>query len=248
MPIIAAGSLDAGGGLGSLGLMWAPGIAALATRLIYHRNLRGLGWGLGRARYLALAYLLPAGYALAAYGAVWLVGLAGFQRSGGSLAHYAVLLVGPLVGSFSALGEEIGWRGFLAPQLNKLVGYTRTSLIGGGIWVLYHTPLILFADYHNSLTPLWYQWLCFAALAMSATFVFNWIVLKSGSVWTGVLLHGGHNFSIQAMLDPMVVGGAAAAYWTGEFGAALAIVNVALAVYFWRRRGELLSPLPAAEA
>jgi len=103
VPIIVTGRIETGGGLGVVALMWAPGIAALATCLFYHRNLRGLGWGLGKARYLALAYVLPAAYALLAYGGVWLLGLAG-----------------PLIGSITALGEEIGWRGFLAPRLNQL--------------------------------------------------------------------------------------------------------------------------------
>jgi membrane protease YdiL (CAAX protease family) len=31
----------------------------------------------------------------------------------------------------SDLGEEIGWRGFLVPELFKNIGYTRTSLLGG---------------------------------------------------------------------------------------------------------------------
>ncbi|HPL27392.1 MAG TPA: hypothetical protein PLG21_04955, partial [Anaerolineae bacterium] len=77
VPIIVTGRIETGGGLGVVALMWAPGIAALATCLFYHRNLRGLGWGLGKARYLALAYVLPAAYALLAYGGVWLLGLAG---------------------------------------------------------------------------------------------------------------------------------------------------------------------------
>jgi len=113
--------------------------------------------------------------------------------------------------------------------------------------VLYHTPGIFLADYNNAVTLRVYQWLCFAVMAMAMTFVFNWIVLKSGSVWTAMLLHGGHNFFIQAVLDPMVVAGTAAAYWTGEFGAALAIVTAALAVFFWLRRGELPGPLAVGQ-
>ncbi len=39
--------------------MWAPGIAALVTRLLYRRNLRGFGWRLGKPRYLIISYLVP---------------------------------------------------------------------------------------------------------------------------------------------------------------------------------------------
>ena len=50
--IIAAGYLEAAGAVLILGLMWCPGVAALITRFAFQRNLRGLGWGLGKPRYL----------------------------------------------------------------------------------------------------------------------------------------------------------------------------------------------------
>ena len=40
-------------------LMWSPGVAALITTFIYQRNLRGMGWGLGKPKYYAIAYFLP---------------------------------------------------------------------------------------------------------------------------------------------------------------------------------------------
>jgi membrane protease YdiL (CAAX protease family) len=46
-----------------------------------------------------------------------------------------------LAGSFglvkslaSALGEEIGWRGFLVPELFKNIGFTGTALVSGVVW------------------------------------------------------------------------------------------------------------------
>src|SRR5256885_10113160 len=72
--IITAGSLRAHGGLYVLALMWCPGVSALITRLIFQRNVRGEGWGLGGVagtKWAALAYVLPLGYATAAYGFVW---------------------------------------------------------------------------------------------------------------------------------------------------------------------------------
>jgi hypothetical protein len=39
-----AGSLQAGGGLYTFGLMWSPGVAALVTQFVTEGNLRGLGW------------------------------------------------------------------------------------------------------------------------------------------------------------------------------------------------------------
>lgn len=46
------------GNLLVLGLMWCPGVAALATRLIYQGDLGGIGWGWGRTRYQVAKLLL----------------------------------------------------------------------------------------------------------------------------------------------------------------------------------------------
>ena len=66
--IISAGSLRANNGLYVLALMWAPGVSAIVTRLIFHKSVRGLGWVPRGPRWLALAYVLPLLYGGAAYG------------------------------------------------------------------------------------------------------------------------------------------------------------------------------------
>ena len=45
--IISAGTVNAAGGLYVAGIMWCPGLACLLTRLIFQRNLRGVG-GVGQ--------------------------------------------------------------------------------------------------------------------------------------------------------------------------------------------------------
>src|SRR6185312_9157579 len=63
-----AGTLTAGGGSYVFMLMWCPGVSALATRLIFQRNVRGEGWKWGPTRYEIIGYVLPIVYAAAAYG------------------------------------------------------------------------------------------------------------------------------------------------------------------------------------
>ncbi len=60
----------------------------------------------------------------------------------------------------SALGEEIGWRGFLVPELSKATSFTLTSLISGIVWSLWHYPILIYGDY-NAGTPTWYGLTCF---------------------------------------------------------------------------------------
>jgi hypothetical protein len=45
-PIIRGGVQHSG--FYVLGLMWCPGAAAIITRVLYQKNLRGMGWGVGK--------------------------------------------------------------------------------------------------------------------------------------------------------------------------------------------------------
>ena len=61
--IIRDGTLVATNGFDVLFLTWCPGIAAVLTRLFLHGSLQGLGWKLGKGKYLLSGYLLPLVYA-----------------------------------------------------------------------------------------------------------------------------------------------------------------------------------------
>jgi membrane protease YdiL (CAAX protease family) len=239
--IICAGTLTAGGGLYTLGLMWCPGIAAMATALVFRRNLRGLGWRLGNVRYLAVAYVLPLAYAAVAYVVVWILGLGAFSADGlpagqGLLSFLATnATVGVALSLLPAMGEEIGWRGFLVPELARVTGFTKTALLSGAIWAVWHTPLILFADYHSG-APLWFGLACFTVMVIGIGFAFAWLRLRSGSFWPAVLMHASHNLFIQKVFDPLTQDTGITAYVTGEFGAALAIAAIVIAYTFWRLR------------
>ncbi len=60
--------------------------------------------------------------------------------------------------------------------------------------------MILFANYNNSSAPAWFGLVCFTVLAVGISFPFAWLRLKSGSLWTAVILHAAHNVFIQAFL------------------------------------------------
>jgi hypothetical protein len=51
-----------------LGLMWCPGVAGLATRLIFQKTLRGVGWRWGKWKYQWASYLIPLMYPAVVYG------------------------------------------------------------------------------------------------------------------------------------------------------------------------------------
>jgi membrane protease YdiL (CAAX protease family) len=256
--VISAGSLQAQGGAYTLGLMWSPGVAAIITQLIFERSLRGMGWKLGRAKYLLTSYGLPLAYALAAYTVIWLTGLGkldlatfgvqsaskfGMPVSSPVVSAFVAILIFATVGvftsMFSALGEEIGWRGLLVPELAKTTTFTKTALISGGIWTLYHIPVLLFADYNNNGAPVWFGLICFAVLVIGISFAFAWLRLKSGSLWTGVVLHASHNLFIQGIFTPLTQNTGPTPYFIDEFGLGLALTAIVVAYIFWRKRMDL---------
>lgn len=235
---IAAGS-SALGDLAVLGLMWMPAVAALVTTLIHQRNIRGMGWAPGKFKYLALGYLLPIVYAGIAYGIVWLTGLGAYDGTvaaaqGGLVGFLAnALTLGVLQAALLALGEEIGWRGLLVPQMARITTFSRMALITGLIWGLWHVPLLIFGDY-NAGTPWWYALLCFTVLIVGMNFAFAWLRLASGSIWPVVLMHASHNLIIQGVFDELTADTGNTALFTGEFGLVLALLGIVVAIIFAR--------------
>ena len=248
--IIAAGSLGAHGGAYVLALMWCPGVSALATRFLFQRDVRGAGWRWGATRWAALAYLLPLGYATAAYALVWLAGLGGVDLGRFRTGVATFIVLGSLQSLLSATGEELGWRGFLVPTLARTMSFGRTAVVSGAIWAGWHVPLIVFADY-NAGTPTWYAVLCFAVMVVSLSFPLAWLRLRSGSVWPAAILHATHNLFVQGFFDRVTVDTGPTRWLTGEFGAALAVTVGVTAWLFWRARHALPAPaesLPARAA
>jgi uncharacterized protein len=238
-----------GGGFGTnvLLLMWCPGTSALVTRLIFQRNLRGQGWAPGAPRWLLLSYLLPVAYATVPYAAVWAFGLGGVELSRFTTPVATFVLLGTLQSTFSATGEELGWRGFLVPALAQRMSFTGTSIVSGAIWAAWHVPLIVGSGY-NAGAPGWYSVLCFAVMVIGLSFAFAWLRLRSGSVWPAALLHGAHNLYIQGFLDRVTVDTGPTNWLTTEFGAALALSLVITGWIFWRRRHLVEAPAAVADA
>ncbi len=254
--IIQAGTLMAAGGLYVLLLMWTPGAAGIITQLIFEHSLKGMGWKPGKFKYLAMAYIIPVLYCVVVYGFTWISGLGtfpsaefltnlaasypGLAGTQGLLIFTAIMsTLGVVSSMLSALGEEIGWRGLLVPEMAKIMPYTRVSFISGAIWALWHMPLIFFADYKLPGVPVWYGAAMFLIMVIGISFVFAWLRLKSGSLWTAAVLHASHNLFVQAVFTPVTGQNAVTPYIIDEFGCGLAIAICIVAFLFWRKRSEL---------
>jgi len=254
--IIWSGHLNMGYGLVIPAIMWCPALASLFTSRLLGRELSSLGWRWPQSKYLAAAYFVPLAYASVAYGAVWALQLGGWNSEFVGLVADGLGLKGfPTWASFTlaiicmatggviqnvsmTLGEEIGWRGFLVPELAKRMSYTKTSLLSGLIWAAWHSPLLLFADY-NVGTNRWYALGCFSFTCISMSFILAWFSLKSESLWPAVLFHASHNVFFPVVFDNLTWNTGHTLMYTTVFGAAPACTSALFALYFWSRRGEV---------
>ena len=175
---------------------------------------------MGETRYEVIGYLIPLGYSIVIYTFVWLTGLGGvYNKSfvdqitssfglGPIPAWASITLYFIFTATFTVIrdfatviGEEIGWRGFLVPELAKKHGFPATAMITGFIWAIWHYPVIWFADYHGA-SPAWFYVPLLTVMLPFLTFVWTWLRLKSKSIWPCVLLHASHNTFIQQFSTP----------------------------------------------
>jgi membrane protease YdiL (CAAX protease family) len=250
-----------GNGLAVRMIMWCPAAAAFATCAIFGIDTRTLGWNWRPIRYEAAGYFLPVLYVIPVYLATWIaipgsLTLGAFEeKAAASLSmpsspHIATFgLMIPLlatlgvIGSLAnALGEEIGWRGFLLPRLTGQFGFTLGCTVSGLIWGMWHYPGLLWSDYNAGTNPK-YALACFTLMVIADSFVMGWLRLKSGSLWPCALLHASHNLFIQAIFDEMTASTGRAVYYTTEFGCGLVLTVGTTAVYFWTRRREVVDEL-----
>jgi len=62
-----------------------------------------------------------------------------------AFGYISLLMLPPSM--ITALGEEIGWRGFLVPELADCVGARGACVFSGVVSTLWHTPAILWHGY-----------------------------------------------------------------------------------------------------
>jgi membrane protease YdiL (CAAX protease family) len=232
----------------SVGNMWSPALAAVLTRLIYFRSLRGFGFRIGQPRWLVLAVVLPAVAGLVMYGSAWLFDVAPFNDAKLpkllSFSFIPIFLAVLGFTTFAALGEELGWRGLLVPELARRMGYTKLSFVSGIIWTVWHFPLMFLTGYHGT-GPVWLALLCFSVFVIASSFVHAWMRLVSGSIWVSALLHGSANYFVQAFYPTFTTHTPAGDAMLGEFGWAAPTITAVIAIVFWAYRSRVPSPVEA---
>jgi membrane protease YdiL (CAAX protease family) len=190
--------------------MWAPGLGAvIATRRTEHRALKSLGLGkLGRLPNYLWAWAVPVLLVLLTGLATVVLGLgtwdAELTNLRGELSVMSqtpeltvqqiiglqiisALLIAPFINTVFALGEEVGWRGFLLPRLLPL-GQTKAMVVTGVIWGVWHAPAIA-QGFNYPQHPVLGIFMM-VAFTISFGIFLGWLYFKTRSPWAPALAHG----------------------------------------------------------
>jgi membrane protease YdiL (CAAX protease family) len=139
------------------------------------------------------------------------------------------IVAGCTINAFFALGEDLGWRGFLLNNLNGKK-FLPVSLIIGTVWGVWHFPLILIG--HNFPQHPVIGILMMTIFCILLTPPMIYIVLKSKSIITAAIFHGTINAIAGVSILYLVGGNDLTNGITGIAGfTALLLVNGAFYLY-----------------
>jgi len=101
------------------------------------------------------------------------------------------------------LGEEIGWRGVLLPQLMQRFSPLAAALVVGVVWYAWHVPLYATEDKLMGLG----EHAIFLYTCIALSLIMTWFFLKSrGSTFLMIYLHDATNYStfLRSKLFPKI--------------------------------------------
>jgi len=150
------------------------------------------------------------------------------------IIFFILQVVGALVAGYTinavfALGEELGWRGFLLKALkNKRL--LPVSLLIGTVWGLWHFPLILIGHNYPQHPVAGVGMMIIFCILLSPVMIY--IVIKSKSVITAAIFHGINNAIGKITVLYIVGGNDLINGITGIAGfLALLLINIAFYLY-----------------
>ena len=231
--------------------MFAPLLGVLVTCRGLGTAKTGIHWKLplkGRLGYYALALWGPALLTLAGgvlYFALFpgqfdgtlsllaqQLGMESFPLSLLLLQVLQCVTIAPIINILFALGEEVGWRGWLTPTLQAKLGQIPGVVVSGVIWGLWHAPLILLAGYQYGLGYPGAPWTGLVGMCLFTTVIgilFSWLYERTQSIWAPALAHGAIN-AIAALPLYFLADGGASGYLLGPTPAGLLSVLPGLAL------------------
>lgn len=216
-----------------------PALLALAFCLAGRERkaaLRQLGvTSRGRLRWYGLAMLLPTIPLVLGYLVAWGIGLVGIAHPDPTTSPYGGPVSLVLTMLFLALGEELGWRGFLLPRLAQMLPLKAALPLSGLVWALWHYGFFFWAGYHAGDDNLALDLLLFTLTVICLSVVIGWVRLSGTSLWPVLLLHAMSNvvwIECERLFTLKHLGWG---YVAGESGLVALLVWALFAAWVWRR-------------
>lgn len=221
-PELSADPLTMLAGLGML----LPALANIVTRLVTKQGFRDamleFNFEKGRIKYYVMAIAVPL-----VYGAIG--NLLTFLHAGADLGGIfsteylsdtipMALSMPPmiLIGLSVFFGEEFGWRGYLMPQLEKLMPLPAAVIVGGVIWGLWHAPMTV-SGHNFGMEYAGFPYVGILLMCVDCVCMGSFLTLisrRTKSVWPAAIAHGVNNncsvllllFFLNLNADPAAAG------------------------------------------
>lgn len=190
----------------------------------------------GKIRYYLVALLIPTLVLFISYFVGWELGFLKFQGQTEN-ATFDLITIWKLIKIFVmndliyllnfpivciwAIGEEIGWRGFLQPQLIKKIGIKKGIIVTGIVWAVWHYPLIFGANYYESGNLL-FNTILFSITVIGMSVFIGYLTYKTESVWPAIIFHTKSNLTWQICSALFLSNNPNSIYISGEAG----IINI----------------------
>lgn len=155
-------------------------------------------------------------------------GAAQLEANGMSVGIVAIISIfssityAPWINMFLAVGEEVGWRGYMYSILKERFGRNKGRIIGGVIWGIWHWPIIILAGYEYG-TEYWGAPvtgpLLFCLITTAMGILLDDIYERTECIWFPAIMHGAINafagiptlfmnmdYKNEPLLGPLMVG------------------------------------------
>lgn len=184
-------------------IAYASSLAAIITATITGgtRSVKELFSQIGHWRispkWYVLALLLPVGVV----GTAHLLNLLLGGEASLPWVDLAALIAGLAAIIAGGLGEELGWRGFAQPRLQRRFSIFWASIVIGVIWATWHSwPLLASGGFEGA-------WLADTALTylrlISTAIIYGWLYsVSGGSLLLVIIAHMAHNIVVTSMPMP----------------------------------------------
>jgi membrane protease YdiL (CAAX protease family) len=237
--IIFGGGVPRFGLVGLVILMWIPGLLSILLRVALGLGFQDVRFTAGRPKYYIYALLMPLVLALITGLLCVILDVRQFALIGTHELRAMVPITFSVLafGLLGALGEELGWRGFLLPKMIA-ADVPHPYLASGIVWAMWHLPLIAFGGFYQT-TNAFLMVLAYAMSIIAMNFVISELRLRSGSVWVATLLHASHNFFFQLAVPAFILArpGGRSKLWEvlgGDSGIIVAVLYAITFIYFLR--------------